>query len=115
MRHLFLALGVVLCASMAQAFDVTSCGQTVPARETGTLVGDLSCAAGVGVHLGHNATLDLNGHALAATADSAVVCDARRCRIISSAPAPGDVSGTAAADCIALPAIRGRMELDNVT
>ena len=115
MRHVVLALAIVLCASTAQAFDVTSCGQTIPDKQTGSLIGDLNCAAGVGVHLGHKATLDLNGHALVATDGSPIVCDGKQCRVLSSTAAPGDVSGDTDVDCILMSAIRGKVVLDNVT
>jgi hypothetical protein len=108
-------VALLLLASVSHAFDVTTCGQTVPARETGFLQADLSCAAGVGVHVGDKATLDLNGHGLAATADSAIVCDGKKCRILSSTFGPGGVSGAAGVDCILMGAKRGKMVLSNVT
>ena len=115
MRLLFSTIAFVLAASTVHAFDVTSCGQTVPAKETGFLIADLSCPAGVGVHLADKATLDLNGHALAATGGSAIVCDGKKCRVLSSTFGPGDVSGDADVDCISMAAARGKMELQNVT
>jgi hypothetical protein len=115
MRYLVPALAFVFVASVAHGFDVTSCGQTVPAKQTGFLVADLTCPAGVGVHLGDKATLDLNGHALAATGGPAIVCDGKKCRILSSTGTPGDVSGDADADCILMEAIRGRMDLHDLT
>jgi hypothetical protein len=80
----------------------------------GRCTAHLSCAAGVGVHVGDKATLDLDGHALAATANSAIACDGKKCRILSSTFAPGDVSGAAAVDCILMSIPRGKMVLDNV-
>ena len=100
-------VGIVFLASAAHALDVTSCGQTVPARETGFLQADLACPSGVGVHLADKATLDLNGHTLAATADSAIVCDGKKCRVLSTAGA-GDVSGGPDVDCIVMPIPRGK-------
>jgi hypothetical protein len=41
---LVVLLGGVLTAGSAPAFDVTQCGQTVPAGETGVLQNDLTCA-----------------------------------------------------------------------
>jgi len=81
MRHsCSLAVGVILllCGGRAQALDITSCGQTVPAGETGVLVGDLQCdPATRGVTLQYAATLDLNGHALVAPDGWAVWCNGR--------------------------------------
>jgi hypothetical protein len=115
MRYVLLALVVVLVASTAHGFDVTSCGQTIPDKQTGFLVADLSCPAGVGVHLGDKATLDLNGHALAATGGSAIVCDGKKCRVLSSTVAPGDVSGDTDVDCISMGNPRGKMTLQNLS
>ena len=60
----------ILVASEARGVDVTTCGQVVPAGDTGVLVADLSCAgdgtylADVGVRLEAGARLDLAGHRL---------------------------------------------------
>jgi hypothetical protein len=99
--------------STAYAFDVTTCGQILPTNETGMLQVDLACPAGVGVHLKDRATLDLNGHAIAAPAGPAIACEGRRCNITSTGASPGDVSGSPVADCITM-GPRGRMVLSNL-
>jgi hypothetical protein len=43
-RALDLFLGILLLTGVSHAFDVTQCGQVVPAGETGVLQGDLTCA-----------------------------------------------------------------------
>jgi hypothetical protein len=61
-----LVLAIVFSPCVAAAVDLTACGQTIPAAETGVLQTDLDCS-GVGTHavlLLRRATLDLNGHTL---------------------------------------------------
>lgn len=56
---------LVAVAGRAAATDVTACGQTIAARDTGVLTVDLTCSSSVdGALLGDKATLDLNGHTL---------------------------------------------------
>src|SRR5262249_28066970 len=44
---------------------IFACGQDVPSKDEGTLIADLNCGAnGLGVHLGQNARLHLNGHTI---------------------------------------------------
>src|SRR5262245_60472691 len=74
-----LALG--MSAPAAAQIEVTSCGQGVPAGETGFLSGDLDCSAYGGpadaaVYLDKNAALDLGGFTLTG-ADYGVVCGLR--------------------------------------
>lgn len=111
MHKTLLVSGLLAVASVARAVDVTSCGQTIPARETGVLVADLACPTGVGVRVSDRATLDLNGHAIASNDAPAISCDGRRCTITSSAGL-GDVSASPAADCI-LMGPRGRLTIEN--
>jgi hypothetical protein len=67
---------------------ITTCGQSVPARETGTLVADLTCSSSAtAVFVGDRATLDLDTHAIAGE----VQC-VRSCTIIG----PGEVGGSSA-------------------
>jgi hypothetical protein len=61
---LLFALGVGL--SGAHAADITACGTTVAAADTGVLQADLDCSTSpFGVRLLARATLDLNGHTIA--------------------------------------------------
>jgi hypothetical protein len=69
---------IVLLAGVAQAIDITTCGQTVPSFDIGVLQTDLVCpnpntadgclASGMGapaaVDLQANATLQMNGHSI---------------------------------------------------
>jgi hypothetical protein len=56
---------LVAAAGRATATDVTACGQSIAARDTGVLTVDLTCSSSVdGAILGEKSTLDLNGHTL---------------------------------------------------
>jgi len=58
-------------ASSTHATDVTTCGQTIAAGDTGVLQADLTCSSGAfAVQLMHNARLQLNGHTLARVDDA---------------------------------------------
>jgi hypothetical protein len=73
---ILVAFVVPILVRGAVASDVTSCGATIGAGETGVLQADLDCTAGAyGVRLLPAATLDLNGHRLSVglQADAAVV------------------------------------------
>lgn len=60
-----LLAGVLMVARATLATDVTSCGETIAAGDTGVLQTDLDCSANpFGVRLRPLATLDLNGHAI---------------------------------------------------
>jgi hypothetical protein len=113
MRHAVLVSGFLAVAPATYALDVTTCGQTVAAGEVGTLQVDLACPAGAGVHLEDRASLDLNGRAIVATGAAAIACEGRHCTITSAGGSPGDVSGSAAVDCITMTP-RGRMEISSV-
>ena len=68
--------------------SVTSCGTTVPAGETGVLVGDLSCSIAPAIIIQKRAALDLSGYTLTVTgpgAGDAIVCADGKCTIASSA------------------------------
>ena len=74
----------VLClvsAARVFAFDVTACGQTVPAGERGVLLGDLSCNAGDGPAAVQitSGFLDLQGHTLIVSDDIVGVSCTGRC------------------------------------
>jgi hypothetical protein len=57
--------GAVMLSSAALATDVTACGQTIAAGDTGVVQNDLDCSTSIfGVRLRPLATLDLNGHAI---------------------------------------------------
>jgi len=94
---------VALClvgARAALALDA-ACGLTVPAGETAVLQADLTCATDpVAITLDRASTLDLNGFTLRATAAGAagVVCVDRACSVVSSAAAPGVISGESTAE-----------------
>jgi hypothetical protein len=85
------AVGLVIAAvatvEPAQAFDVTSCGQTVPASETGTLRADLVCDASLeaAVNVGSAGKLSLDGHSITG-AKIGVACHGR-CRVSG----PGEI------------------------
>jgi hypothetical protein len=105
MPWVVLALALLLVASeRALAIDVTSCGQFIPAGETGVLATDLQCTraptwpfSARGVIVDGGATVQLNGHSI--TGDGTGVgidCEpqGRRsfkqaCRIVGT----GEVSG----------------------
>ena len=61
-----LLLSAMFAGSPAQAVDVVTCGQVVPAGEIGVLTGDLDCSAtsSSAVIVGVGATLDLKGYTL---------------------------------------------------
>lgn len=66
MRISVLVLGMLwVLGGPAAAVVIYSCGVDVPSGEEGMLINDLSCGTtGIGVHLGRNARLHLNGHAI---------------------------------------------------
>jgi hypothetical protein len=84
----------------ATATDITACGTTVAAGDTGVLQADLDCSTfPIGVLLLSNAVLDLNGHSIAggdatmATVQGAQNADGTgkaHLRIVG----PGEISGT---------------------
>jgi hypothetical protein len=91
-------VGVILTAPLfpgsAQAFDVDTCGQTVPRGEIGVLQTDLTCPQGalsIAVTLDRRATLDLNGHTLTG-GDVSVACSGARCKVVG----PGEIVGSTA-------------------
>jgi hypothetical protein len=96
-------VAVALClvgARAALALDAV-CGLTVPAGETAVLQADLTCATDpVAITLDAASTLDLNGFTLRVSADGAagVVCVDRACSVVSSAAAPGIISGESTAE-----------------
>ena len=122
MRTVRLAVVVwVLGARAALALDA-ACGLTVPAGQTVVLQADLTCASDpVAIVLDRDTTLDLNGFTLRATAAgaAAVVCEDRSCSVVSSAAAPGVISGESTGEdgitIIEYLAPVSRMVVDNVT
>jgi hypothetical protein len=65
MRHLAVALVVLIWSPVAWALDITTCDQLVPAGQVGEVQNDLDCGAGSfasAVRLDNRATLHLNGH-----------------------------------------------------
>ena len=92
MVKLAVSCGLVLVLSApAAALDITACGQTVPAGETGVLTGDVGCALSdfVGVGLEEGATLELNGFRLGGGDNIGVHCRHRSCMISG----PGTIYG----------------------
>lgn len=81
-----LAATVIASGLPAAALDVSTCGQTLPARSVGVLTGDLVCAPGeTAVRLGVNSTLDLNGYDIVAPDGWGVWCEpGRRCTVIGN-------------------------------
>jgi hypothetical protein len=92
-----LACLVLLHAVPAAAVDITSCGEIVPAGQTGVLMADLDCTASPvdvpNVELRAGATLDMNGHSLSRQDPGngiAILCPSRsRCTI----KGPGTIFG----------------------
>lgn len=67
MRHPISLVILLIChPPIVAAVDITACGQTIPAGETGVLASDLDCsgAGAYAVLLLRRATLDLNDHTL---------------------------------------------------
>jgi hypothetical protein len=89
-RILSSLLLIALFAGEAAAFDVTSCGQTVPAHEQGVVQNDLVCSSSPAVTLSRAAGLDLNGHSISGAGVQCVTgCD------ITSSSGIGLIAGTA--------------------
>lgn len=99
---LALSFAAVLSARAALAVDVTSCSQVIPDGEIGVLQADLVCPAFSGIGLGRGATLQLNGHTVAAEAavlgQVGIGCFRGKCRI----EGPGTVSGFKGAGIVGL-------------
>lgn len=88
-------LGLWFLGGSAQALDITTCSQTVPAGDTGNLTGDLDCPSLTGaaaVILEQRAVLAMNGFTIRAGGFPlwAVSCD-DRCTV----QGPGEVIGGA--------------------
>lgn len=80
----------VLCGSAAHGVDISSCGQTVPARDFGVLVNDLVCSD-TAVLLENHADLDLAGFSITVTGPGpaiAVHCLGTRCTVRDSTLGP---------------------------
>jgi hypothetical protein len=78
-------LALVAAAAAHATVPITTCGTTLPIRETGVLSADLTCPSGVpAVTLLASATLDLAGHTLTVQGSSgyAVDCQAGGCTIV---------------------------------
>jgi hypothetical protein len=94
------ALALALVAAPARAFDVTSCGQTVPPGEEGVLTTDLVCPRlpegnPPALFVSDRATLDLNGHSITAPSNTAVIAapvefGAVRMTVVG----PGEITGS---------------------
>lgn len=97
-----LALSIIVSlATAAEAFDVTSCDQEVPAGEVGVLTADLDCGPNTvpgsyGVELERYATLDMQGHTITG-AQWAVYCPGPgKCTVTSTTGTPGTLTGAEA-------------------
>jgi hypothetical protein len=75
---------VLLFAHSAAAYNIDTCGQTVPDKEIGVLTTDLNCpAASTAVRVGNGATFDMNGHSITVPDGWAIWCQAQtRCTVI---------------------------------
>jgi hypothetical protein len=130
-RFIAIVFGCALIGAQdTAALDVTACGTTVPARETGVLVTDLDCSGTgvVGVRLLRGATLELNGHTIVGGPSAATIVGTRDPQD-DSAPGrivilgPGVIAGTAADPypltgsnaCIAVNGGRAQLEGDTGT
>lgn len=100
MPSLLIVLLMLSAPSVAGAFDVTACGQTIPVGTVGRLVADLTCDPGVGIGpaavlLSPGSTLDLAGYTLNPGSMNTGVRNARptgaRVRVIG----PGVITGGA--------------------
>ena len=91
---------------LARGGDIATCATTVPTGQEGRLVADLDCAGSPGIQLDDDATLDMNGHAIATGGAWAVYCFGD-CTIVG----PGRISG---ATDYALWGYRGRASISNV-
>ena len=87
-RVLVIVMLVLPCPVFA--FDLTACGQTVPAGEVGVLQTDIS-GCDVAVALANRAVLEMAGHSIVA-GRLGVLCTEPRCAVHG----PGDISGGAA-------------------
>src|SRR5262249_27495459 len=72
----------------ACAVDITTCGQTVAANDTGTLQADIS-GCPYGVIVGDRATLQMNGHSISGTGVNGVSCTGGTCTVVG----PGEIFG----------------------
>jgi hypothetical protein len=85
-RTAMAVLAVGLMANVAQAVDVTTCGQFVPANEVGTLVASLDCSGApsgsAAVRLANRARLELGGHSITTPPGGiGVACTQVRCAV----------------------------------
>jgi hypothetical protein len=60
-------------AATAAAIDITTCGQLIPAGETGILQNDLTCDTGAVLSMGSDSTFELNGHTITKTGNGTVL------------------------------------------
>jgi hypothetical protein len=83
-----IALWLAILAGSASAFDVTTCGETVPAGDVGVLRADLVGCDYYAVELEDGATLQMNGHAILGSIVYSIYCTGRRCTMVG----PGEVA-----------------------
>ncbi len=86
----FVLIGV---CRLASAFDVTACGQTVPAGEIGELQTDLSCMGAFVVGVGAGGALHLDGHTLQSSGSQGVT-DGVVCLSDCVIEGPGTITAT---------------------
>jgi hypothetical protein len=117
-RDLLTVAGLVWCCTAltagAQTVSITTCGETVPAGQTGVLDADLTCPGGpgtFGVLVENRGTLDLAGHTLAG-ANAGVRCE-NRC-VVTSSIGTGTIRDAETAG-IAVLYERGVLEVSNVS
>lgn len=106
MRGIALACLVALSGGAAHAFDVTSCGLTVPPGQVGLLLADLDCSgvtSGPALQLGERAALRLQGFAIVGAPTQPVVRVAERGTV--SLEGPGEIRGGS----VGITALRARV------
>ncbi len=145
-RRLFVTTVLVFSAATAHALDITTCGQVVPAGETGVLVGDLTCPTSTlgcyecrpnghcfptgaactteadcgsgdvacstlpAIAIDLKGTLDMNGHALVAPGQVAVVCRSKGPCTVTSTTGRGEISGSS----LGILMVSGKLDVSNV-
>ena len=114
---LLLILPLAFAATLAEGgerIDITSCGQTIPARARGRLQADLVCSSSqTGVLMGDRSSLQLNDHSITGGSRGvSILSEARRVRI----KGPGTISGAGLSGITASPddPERFRMKVSDV-
>jgi hypothetical protein len=91
-RVALIVVTLVVHARFAVAFDIVTCGVTIPENDTGVLQADIGCGGSIpGVQVEDGGTLDMNGHSISIglVGGEAVRCLGRHCTVTG----PGEISG----------------------